>query len=234
MKKAVLLLTICLFAVTKGFSQDKGYVAVSIGPSFPIGDFASKDPDNEKAGLAQTGAIFDISFGYKLGKNFGVAALIRGQANSTDTQAIVDELYTQIPSTVNADVETGNWTAGAFLAGGYASFPVSKKISFDPRVMIGFLSATSPDTDVYLSDGSNSGWVKQASVTSTAFAYLVGVGLKFDVGKRICILTNLDYMGANPEFKDVQTLSSDGNIEVNNWKQPFSTINVGVGVGYRL
>ena len=234
MKNLRLILIIWLFAITKGLSQDKGYVAISIGPSIPIGDFASKDPDNDKAGLAQTGAIFDISFCYKLGKQLGVSALLRGQANSTDKQVIVNELATQLPSGVTADVDTGYWSAGALMVGGYGSFPLSKKISFDSKIMFGLLTASSPSFDINLNSGGGMGWVKQESVSSSAFAYLLGVGLKFDAGKRICLLANVDYMGAKPKFENVEIVGSDGTIQTTNWEQPYATINIGIGVGYRL
>jgi len=240
MKNFRLLLIICVISATKGLAQDKapshdnGYIAISIGPSIPIGDFASKDADNDKAGLAQTGGLFDISFAYKFGKYLGVSGLLRTQAYSADKQVIVDAVREQLPGNVAVDVQAGNWVTGAFMAGGYGSFPISNKASFDTRLMIGAITADSPSLDIYINGGGGSAWTKQENVTSSALAYLVGVGFKFNVGKRICILANADYMAATLSFENAEIVSSDGSLNTTSWDQPFGSVNIGVGVGYKL
>jgi len=234
MKYPILLVTFCLFVATTAHSQDKGYIAIAIGPSIPIGDFASKDPNNDSAGLAATGAIFDISFVYLFGKNFGAAALIRGQANSPDTDVLAQELSAKLPANVRYDIDTGTWTVGGGFIGGYGSFPISKKLSFESKIMIGSITASSPTIDIYLTNGIDAEWVKQESITSSAFAYLFGVGFKFNAGRRFCLLANVDYMASKPEFKNVEIISSDGGIDLNTWRQPFTTINIGLGIGYRI
>jgi hypothetical protein len=234
MKNYLLLVLFLVFTTIHSFAQDKGYIAISVGPSFPTGDFASKDMDNESAGFAKTGAIFDLSFGYKIGKNFGVSALLRGQSNKVDAQAIADEMSKQFTSDITGTVRTGSWGVGGFLVGGYGSFPVAKQLSFDSRLMVGFISATSPDMTINLSSSDGSGWVKQSSASGTAFAYLAGIGLKYNAAKRLCVLMNFDYLGAKPEFEDVETTSSMGDYGKSTYSQTFGSINIGFGVGYRL
>ncbi len=233
MKNLFILLIISLFSATNCLSQDKGYIAISISSSTPSGDFASKDPDNKSAGYATSGIIFDISFGYKFGKNFGIASLIRGQANGTDAQALADELSKQNPG-LNGTVESGTWSIGGYMAGGYGSFQISEKASFESRIMFGFLSATSPDINVNLTGSGGSAWLKQKSASSSTFAYLFSVGFKYDVGERICLLSNFDYLGAKPEFRNVETTTSLGTSDKSTFSQSFGTINIGVGIGYRL
>lgn len=233
MKNLIILFAMSLLTATNCFSQDKGYVAISLGSSTPIGDFASKDPNNNSAGYAKSGAIFDISFGYKFGKNFGISALLRGQANSTDAQAIADQISRQNPG-VSGTVESKTWSIGGYMVGGYGSFPISPKISFDTRLLFGFLSAISPEITVNLVGPGGTAWVKQNSSSSSTFAYLIGAGFKYDVGKRICLLANFDYLGAKPEFSNVETTSSTGSSSKSTFSQSFGTINFGVGIGYRL
>jgi len=233
MKKFTLFTLISLFSIINCFAQDKGYIAVSLGPSIPTGDFASKNPNYQPAGLANPGAIFDISFGYKFDKNFGIAALIRGQANTIDGQVLAQELLRQNPG-LSYTVDGGTWAIAGYMFGGYGSFPISEKISFESRIMFGFLTATSPDINVDAFTSGYSGWVKQSGTRSTAFAHLIGVGFKWDVGRRIALLANFDYLGAKPEFRNVITTSSAGTMEMNTFSQRFGTINFGIGVGYRL
>lgn len=235
MKKVIFSLVALLTIATQSYAQDeKGYIGISIGPSIPTGDLASKDADNEAAGWANTGVMFDISFAYKLGEgNFGVTALLRGQANPTDAQGLADEFASQNPG-INWTVESDAWSLGGLMFGGFGSFPISEKASFDTRAMIGFLSATSPELKVTGTGSGGTAWVKQGSTSATSFAYLIGAGFKFDIGSKVYLLTNLDYLGSNPEFNDVELTASDGSKETDTWSQSMGTINFSVGLALKL
>lgn len=235
MKKVILSLFFLTTISSQIKAQDeKGFIGVSIGPSIPMGDLASKDANNDAAGWANTGAIFDISFTYKLGKgNFGLTALLRGQSNLTDAQALVDEIANQYPG-INWTVESGNWGVGGLMFGGFGSFPISEKASFDTRAMIGFLSATSPEITITGTDPGGTAWIKQESTAASSFAYLLGAGFKFDIGRKLYLLTNLDYLGLNPEFRNVETTTSLGTREKSTWGQSMGTINLSIGIALKI
>lgn len=235
MKKALFstLLVIAMFWQLHAQDQN-GYIGISLGPSFPTGGFAKQDPDEKDAGWAKTGAIFDISFAYKFGNsNFGVAALLRGQANPMDAEAIADELAGQIPG-VLITVTTTNWQIGGLMLGGYGSFPISEKASFDTKALIGFMSTTAPEITTTATSTYGSEWVKQSSKTASSFGYLLGAGFRFDLGKKLSFLTQVDYMGTKPEFKDVETTSSMGDYEKNDYTQKIQTVNLSVGLALKI
>jgi hypothetical protein len=62
----------------------------------------------------------------------------------------------------------------------------------------------------------------------------LGAGFKFDIGKKLYLLTNLDYLGSSPEFKNVETLSSDGTREKSTWSQSMGSINISAGLALKL
>ena len=227
---AVLIISICILG---GFAQDKnGHVGISLGPSIPIGDLSSKDYDNASAGWANTGGIFDISFAYKLGKgNFGITALLRGQANPYDAQAYANELANQLSGVVWT-VDTKAWGIGGLLVGGFGSVPISPKTNFESRAMIGFLTAVSPEITVTAIGTGGAAWARQSSATATSFAYMIGAGFSLDLGNNMFLLSNLDYLGSKPEFRDVETISSDGTRLVDTWSQGMGAINLSVGIGF--
>ena len=230
MLKKYSLLVILLSFVTYSNAQDKGYIGLSVGPSFPMGDYGSSSFNNADAGLAQTGLMLDLSFGYKLGNNFGIAALLRTQANPIDEDVFDVFSFPGISMTV----KTEPWGIVNFLFGGYATVPIGEvKVNFDARALLGFAGATSPELDMTISDGVTSEWVRQSSETSTSFAYLFGAGFRFNVGSKICLLTNIDYSSTSAEF-DVTTTSSAGESETGSIEQTLSTVNLSVGVGIRL
>jgi hypothetical protein len=233
--KPHLFLSLCLlFIYGIGYSQDKGYIALSAGPSFPTGDFGSKDADNESAGFANTGAIFDLTFAQKFGKTFGLTLMLRGQVNDVDTEPLVDELIMEAPD-ATWSAEADSWGIGGFMAGLYGSLPMgpSGKVTFDTRALVGVIDATVPQITIYGDYLGTQFWVHTESAHAGAFAYLMGAGFRFNLGNHFCILTNLDYLGSTPEFEDVTTRTSIGGYSSNTYQQKFGTVNVGVGIGWR-
>jgi len=199
-----------------------------------MGDFASKDPNNNAAGFAKGGLLIDLGFNLKLNKNFGLTALIRRQSSTTDAQAMADEISKNFGAGTTTTVNSGNWVIGGYMGGASGSFPLNDKISIETKALIGFLTASSPSIKIDITDGSNSVWVEQEKASSTAFSYLIGAGLKFDLSDKFCLLANIDYLGSNPEFVGVVTKNSLGQSEKDTWSQGFSTLNYSVGLGYKF
>lgn len=233
MKKILLLIILSIFSYIYSYSQNKGSVGISLGPSIPIGGFASKDINNNSAGYAKTGALLDISLSYKLGKYFGVSALLRGQTDNFDNASFGIDLANQTGS--NWSVSSKPWSMGGLMLGGYGSFLVSQKVSFDIKALIGFLRVTSPEINTTLSGSGGSGWLKQNSVVSTSFSYILSGGFKLDIGKKTYLLTNLDYLASNPEFRNVEVVSSLGGApQISTFRQNIQTINFSLGIGLKF
>jgi opacity protein-like surface antigen len=100
--------------------------------------------------------------------------------------------------------------------------------------MIGFLTAVSPEITITAIGAGGAAWARQSSATSTSFAYLIGAGFSFDLGNNLQLLSNLDYLGSKPEFRNVETISSDGSRFTDTWSQSMGAINLSVGVGFRF
>ena len=159
--------------LTKGPIVRKGYIALTLGPAFPVGDFGSGDLNNPKAGLAKTGFQFNlVNFGYRFSNNIGIAALWNGAAHTMK--------YT----------DDGIWSVG-FLGGGLMiTFP-SEKVDFDIRIMGGFLSSTASIPSLnFKSDGFG-------------FGYDIGGVVRIHLGKVISLLITTDFTGGKPTFNSV-------------------------------
>ncbi len=234
MKKIIVFITLLLVTM-QSYSQDtKGYIGFSLGPSIPMGDLASKDINKNSAGFAETGAFVDLSFAYKLGgSNFGITALLRAQANSTNLQSMANALANEYPG-YTWTIESDGWALSGLMFGGFGSFPVSENVSFDTKAMIGFLNAGSPNLTITVSEPGGTGWISSSRATTRSFAYLIGAGFKFSLGKKLYLLTNLDYIGSNPEFTDVETKTSDGNRSTDTWSQKMGTMNFGIGIALKI
>lgn len=228
------LLALMIFAFHSQAQDKKGYIGISLGPSSPRGDFSNKDYNSPSAGWANNGAMFDISFAYKLGEGyFGIIGLLRGQSNQTDAQVIADQIAIRFPRE-NLRVESEGWGMRELMVGGFLSRPISKKISHDSRVMIGYLSVDSPEKTYTAAVPGSTAWVKQNSASAGSFAFLLGVGLTFDIGNKLFLLTNFDYLASNPKFSDIEVIDNYGGRKTDSLSQNIETFNFSVGIALKL
>lgn len=234
MNKIFLSIGVLLYASMACFSQDKGYIAISGGASMPVGRFGQQSFADNDAGWARLGAVYEISLGYKLNKNFGIAGLIRGQRHGIDTDKLA--IAYSAASMATASVEPARWRVGTLMGGSYGSFPVSKRLSVESRLMFGVMLAKAPELNVtYTYGGFGALDVYQEDASSIALAYLMGVGFKYDISKGICLLLNGDYFGGIATFENVQVMMPDFMItETTRFSQSFGTVNIGAGIGFRL
>jgi hypothetical protein len=176
---ALIQLICTQFVITQSdntFVQDrKGYLGLSIGPSFPIGLFGSQDIYNTDAGLASTGLNINlVNFGYTFGKHFGIAGSWLGGAHS------IDYNYGENPM----------WSYGGIFVGALVSFPLSDKVIVDIRLMPGYMLVIKAAPYAYVSD-----------FEGEAFGMDLGAVLRVKISNRWCIPLHLDYLSSKPTLK---------------------------------
>lgn len=165
----------------------KGFIGLSLGVSIPVGDFADKSN-----GLAKTGMQLNlINFGYLFSENFGISGMWFGAANPLDLDGY------------------DPWSYGGLMVAPFLSFPLSDKVEWDFRPMIGYSVTTLPD----IGRG-----IEQAS----SFALNIGTVFRVNVGNKVSLLLSADYLSTKPEFKGYS------------FEQSIGTISLGYGVAYRL
>jgi len=236
MKKILIIILVSLTIYTYA-QEKKTYIGLSMGASIPVGDFASKNLDNTSAGFATTSSSFNLSFASKLGDgNFGLAGMIYSHFYDIDDNIWATAIATkeQTPSEVRWSVlNNGSWSVMGLMLGGFSSFPLSEKVSFDTRLMLGMGQTTSPEVAIRRSSPSESIWVKQSSASAIALSYSVGLGFRFNINDKISILTNIDYFGTNPSF-NTELIDSKGKKEIKNFSYSLSSINPTVGIAIGL
>ncbi len=162
--------------------ERKGYIALSLGPAIPVGDFGSDDLNNPKAGLAKTGFQFNlINFGYRFSKNIGIAGLWNGAAHTIKY------------------LDDGIWSHGYMLGGLLVSFP-SERIDYDIRIMGGLMNATVEVPSL------------NYEASGIAFAYDIGGVIRLHLGRVISFITTADYAAGKPTMNSVNTQSFKQNI----------------------
>lgn len=234
--KIITTLLLLLFAVG-GYAQIGGThrkttLSLNIGLSTPLGDFASTSAGNPAAGYARMGTVGDLTYTYLMGKYFGIAAKFRFLVNPYNHKSIDEQLTTAYQSQgIDWQVTAYRYGMGTLLAGGYGSFPITGNVSFDAKLMAGYMLIRHPDVDARGWDGDGDYYfVGKKMKDATGFAASLEVGLKWKVSRHLAILGNVDYYMAKPRYDEFET-STTGNVQYHNFTQNFATLSYTLGLG---
>lgn len=225
--KFILFLNIfLLLLVSPGHAQTidhKSQLNFSLGPSFPIGQFANKNIYNDKAGIAGSGGTLTISYTYLMKKNIGFAVSLLGQVNPLNTHSM-EESFAELKfasfvigwGTGPPSAPTGvsypdwkfkkaSWKLGALLAGGYGEFKTnSSKLTFTTKAIIGLVYAVSPKVDGSSITDTSNVHVTQSSESAFGFGYSLSGGIKIKLNKKMNFTSGLEYFGTNNiTFKNI-------------------------------
>ncbi|MCK4664031.1 MAG: hypothetical protein KAT68_14275 [Bacteroidales bacterium] len=237
MRKIQILILIITFSLSC-YSQDNenknGFIGISIGPSFPEGDFAKKELYYEKSGLAINGLNLKlINFGYNINKFIGITGILTGAAHPIDIDALLAG-YSNIEPSLSWEIESSYWYYGAMMGGLLISLPNNDyRIDIDIRALIGLSSATTPELKVTATDGFNSLTLVQEKANSSSTAYNIGMCLRYIILPKLYVNVNIDYFFSEYEFNVTIKDSSGSNIE-NKFEQPIESINLTFGLAYRI
>ncbi len=239
MKKILLVTLVLSVASTSVFAQDdKKAILYAAGTfSFPSSDFADKDFDNDKSGLAEM-ALFgiDVSYARTFGsKPFGIIANIRSLSYPVDTDMYESELGREVGGTWT--VASDNWSILSFNAGVYGTRPITERVSFDTKIMIGYAHVSFAGLTASGRSGSETVNISSEADKVFTFTYQVGAGLKFNINEKYATLFGVDYMGTKPKFTvDTRVSSNAGQtvFDTDSYEQPINAFTFSIGIGRRL
>lgn len=221
----------------------RGFVMISMGPSIPLGDLAIQDGNNPDAGLATLGFDFKLYGGYRFNKNIGVCAFLGSQFFTMNAQAMADACAKADPRfSYTVNIPSG-WGMSYRTVGAYGNIPLDKanKVSLEPRLTIGFGSASSPHFSLTVSSSSNgtitSNTAEQLSKKSNLVGvYGIGSALRVNIGKNVCLSGNIDYLGtmSKPWFSGVEIRDKYNNQTTTSFGMNMSSLTISIGFGLRF
>jgi hypothetical protein len=173
-----LILFFFTFFIQKTYAQEiahKGFIAITMGPSFPLGKFPLNTYNDENAEFIKTGYSDSfINFGYLINRNFGFCASVFYDQNDIDKTS--SEMW---------------WMIVGITAGPMYSIPFKDKFFFDLKAKTG-LVGTNMVIDEYAypeTTGSGPGIDLRAS-------------LRYNFSKRWGLLTETGYLFSRQKFGD--------------------------------
>jgi len=238
------LLVLLLFVIpTLSYSQkNELLLGLSAGINMPLGDFASSEyvitedqEINSTGQFAVLGTAFDFSANYRLGYYLGFAGRLMGGTNKTDNTEYAIALNTILnESGYETTVASKGWGNIGLMAGGYFVIPIYD-LYIDMRLMGGFVNLFSPEIRYYISDietKEEALFVKE-KYNAAAFAYNIGLGLKYKFSSNKFILFNADYIAANIRKNDINTLNPiTREDELVNLNVDYQVMTFTLGLGY--
>ena len=209
--------------------EKRGYIGFSIGPAIPLGEFGSKDIYRDYSGFAKTGISLQVvNFGYRIGKNLGVAGMWSGASFAFDEEALrsasnLSSIYINI----------GSYGYSSLMGGLFVSIP-TPLVDFDFRAMIGFGYGMIPETHIsgYNYVGTY-GSISQSSSDAIAIAGDLGVGARFNLTQLINFNLFIDYMSCRPEFS-IDYYEGGEYEGTASYEQPMDHLTITAGMGFRL
>lgn len=251
MKKISLLLFIGTMYIAAGFSQtkEKGFFSVSLGPAFPTSKFASNNVSDSLAGLAKTGAAISISYSKMFSRYIGIAVQLQAQRNPVNTTTL-KKYFEDLTGYTNWNFDKAGWLYGGVMVGPESQMAIGKanKLQFVARIMAGIAYAQLPGISGQSKTANAAGYVEQDNKTATGFILNTMAGLNYSTSNTVFLTAAFSYTGTNKiNYKQVKTTvtttqgtpgSGEYAIQQSfrtvDGKQSISSVNVLLGIGFRL
>ena len=178
----LIILFFALLTAQRALAQEqerRGFIGLGIGPSAPLGKFASASSTSTRSGRATPGYTDTfLNLGYRLRERFGIAAAIS---------------YSEYPMRDGAEDDDW-WQVATVTAGPLYSLRLNTRAAVDLKVMFGLVVLT-PVVDSYTTDdgvGSGPGIDVRAAVRYDVFRRwavfaeggVQGSGVTFNSGVR--------------------------------------------------
>ena len=256
MKRICFLLVFACLAVRPVFAQS---FSLSLGPSLPIGEYASKNGNDQASGLAKLGGLGEISYQHPVGGGrFGWIASLRYRLNEVDGSASIQPLETEFPG-FQWSTNHSYWRTAALLVGGYYRLPLTKSIDLLGYLQLGVAETWLPKQSILgLRDSVGFGPTDLVEGHllkghATAFTASGAVGVRYHLNRRWSLLGRLGYWYVEPTFHNATTtviyaqhliipgITNPNNAEEiseytssRNYAQHMIDVDLTVGVGLAL
>jgi hypothetical protein len=215
MKEFTLLLVLFSVWVSTAFSQadnqpnyllntKKFGVDLSVGPSFPYGDFGRKSASNDNSGFAKLGYKIEAGATYKLIDVINLNVMGFYTSNGTDLSDLQTLLGQRNPGT-SWTAQSGRWDIFGGLVGLSLTMPITKKLTGSFKAYSGILNATIPELNV---KGTNNSSYIQSKQTTSTFSYIVSLSVSYPLSRSFYWTSSADFIGATPNFNDVSIQST--------------------------
>ncbi len=228
--KWIFLLTICCAKCLITSAQTHSWnLDASIGATIPVGQFASENTANPKAGWANPGANLQLDGVFQCFKFVGIGALVGLQSNPSENQQVK-------VSQTGADptyylIHTDNYVQGRTFIGPTLKLPLQHtgKWAFTAR-LLGGLQKLFPVRYTMTSQVDPATIYNSGNSFPVRFGWQTGVGMEYAFHQGFYVLLSTDYLQAGVGNTGPNRLG----VSYEHPNQPLNTMNINIGIGERL
>ena len=234
MKKFILFLF--LLSSVYSFSQNS-HLALSMGPNFPLGDFAAID-DYTTNGYATNGFYLSFDGNYIPTWYFGIAGNISFGTNLPNQDSMYSSLLTELrdlnvpplPEDLKKEFTIGSWSYINLMVGPSVALPAGK-FQFNAKALIG-MSVIIPPNQTLIVLYNNKPVTGYADAKDVSFSYSVGGDIIFELSSSYSIKVSADYFHTTIDYDVDFGFEESVGLPVINRSFDINTINTTIGLAY--
>lgn len=204
----LMVFDVLAIAQTTNENPEKNFFSFTAGPSFPLGEFASKNASNIQSGLAKTGYTIEFKYAHQFDELFAVTSSAAYGRYEIDKSKID-----------NGTTSIKPWEYYSLLIGPMITGNISNKIVLDMGALTGVAYINAPKVNV------NNEVVSKKNNT-TAIPLKFAVDFRFLVTKKGYFFSGVNYLYMRPTFN---TTVQSADIS---FKQQMNTVGVNAGFGF--
>ena len=195
-------------AQTSRDDPEKNFFSFTAGPSFPLGEFGSKNTTDIQSGLAKTGYSIELKYAHQFDELFAVTS------SAAYARYVVDK------STINDGAASIRpWECYSLLIGPMITGNISNKIVLDMGALTGIAYINAPKINV------NNEVVSEKNNT-TAIPLKFALDFRFLLTRKAYLFSGLNYLYMRPSF-NTTVQSQDLS-----FKQQMNTVGINAGIGF--
>jgi len=215
-------------------SNQKHYntVALSVGSSMPVGNFANDDVSSDGSGLAGNGLNINGIFTHYYLPELGI--VVKGFYNSNEFKA--DKLSNMISSMTGYSVSNNSTSYSSYgLLVGITRVHYVDKLSIGGHLLLGFANLTEPRVTFIAVSGTNSGSVKMSEISASSLIYNIGAGLTYTLNDNWDLFADVDYLQGSYKFGSYSITNANGfNQSEARGTQNYGVINITIGLSLKI
>lgn len=245
MKKTACLVTAFLFAFCALHAQEKNskfLAEISLGPSFPIGQFAEKSYDDlyarDQPGMATTGLATTVTLGYYIKENAGVLLTAGYSTHKQKSEGLEEYIKRNFyVDATDVDVNAEDWKILKIMAGGFLVTPLTEdKLNLVTKISAGICKTAVPEFSwrAYHQTGpAFAGGTNEEVKLPKTFCYQISLGLQYKLNNKLHLLFDINSFNATATDKaQPQPIGNPpGMPTIPDKKYKLGSVNALLGVG---
>lgn len=217
----------------EALEMNKHSLSISGGLSKSLGNFYKKGFQNNMIGSAELGRNLNIAYRYALTEKIGINAR---WYNTKHNAAIFERRDHLSEKGAKFPIDYAEeWKANSFFLGADYKIPLKEKLTINSKIMGGYMSLNSPEMSYSNPITTSSNDIKYSTSSDQSFAYLLGLGLTYEISEKISCFVNLEYIAAAFKFNDITWENNAGESDtIDFFEQDYEVLNTSLGLSYHF